>query len=261
MKKIFALVLAVFFVQLAISQDSTLSVVSPSLYKPMNGDVGFSFNMQANVTNFQLNNFTDGFGNNSLFMRYYVKDDVVFRLGLGLTSVNEKYQSVDSVSTTLVEWDSTYSRTDFYISPGFEKHMYASERLDPYVGANVSIGKVGQARMKGITLITDTSGTSSGTDQYEVSGTQDGGFLFGINLITGFNYFISERLSIGAEYRWGYNVFRTGGNWTQISTVTPVNGNSTTSKQQGAFLTTVSNLGVNSNVGITLSYFFGKPKS
>ena len=261
MKNAILFIVVILVSQLAVGQDSTKTVMPPSLYKPIKGDVGFSFKMLANVTNFQLNNFTDGFGNNSLFMRYYVKDDLALRFGLGLTSINEQYQSVDSVSTALVEWDSTYSRTDFYISPGFEKHLYASERLDPYVGANISIGKVGQAKMRGITLITDTSGTSSGTDQYEINGTQDGGFLFGINLITGFNYFISERLSIGAEYRWGYNVFRTGGNWAQISTVTPVNGNSTTSKQQGAFLTTVSNLGVNSTVGITLSYFFGKPKS
>jgi hypothetical protein len=242
------------------SQDTTLNISPSNLYKPVKGDIGFTFATQANITNFQLGNFNDAFGNNSLFMRYYLQEDVAVRIGFGLTSVNKIYQSVDSVSTTLVEWDSTYSRTDFYISPGFEKHMYASQRLDPYIGASINAGKIGRAKMKGVTMVTDTSGTSSGTDQYEVNGTQDGGFLFGVNLVTGFNYFISERLSLGAEYSWGYNVVRTGGNWTQIATNTPVNGTTTSNKQQGAFLTTLSNLGVNSTAGITLSYFFGKPR-
>ncbi|MBL4624503.1 MAG: hypothetical protein JKY42_05125 [Flavobacteriales bacterium] len=260
MKNTILFALIGFAAQIAFSQDSTKSTIPPSLYKPIEGDVGFTFSAQANITNFQLGNFNDVFGNNSIFMRYYAKEDVAVRIGFGLTSINEKYQSVDSVGTTFVEWDSTYSRTDIYISPGFEKHLYASDRLDPYVGVSINAGKVGRAKMKGITLVTDTSGTSSGTDQYEVNGTQDGGFLFGVNLITGFNYFISERLSIGAEYSWGYNIVRIGGNWTQIDTYTPVNGNTTSNKEQGAFLTTFSNLGVNSTAGITLSYFFGNPR-
>ena len=258
MKKLSITSLVLLMSVLGYTQDTTLNNLPTSLYKPMQGDIGFTFAAQANITNFQLGNFNDVFGNNVLFMRYYVQEDVAVRIGFGLTSANKTYQSVDSVSTTLVEWDSTYSRTDFYISPGFEKHMHASQRLDPYVGAGINAGKIGRAKMKGVTMVTDTSGTSSGTDQYEVSGTQDGGFLFGVNLVTGFNYFISERLGLGAEYSWGYNVVRTGGNWTQIATYTPVNGSTTSNKQQGAFLTTLSNLGVNSTAGITLSYFFGK---
>jgi hypothetical protein len=260
MKNVIFFILATVVSQVAQSQDTTKSVSPPSMYKPIKGDVGFTFSTQANVTNFQLGNFNDAFGNNSIFMRYYAKEDVAIRVGFGLTSINKKYQSVDSVSTKLVEWDSTFSRTDIYISPGFEKHLYASARLDPYVGVNVNMGMVGQAKMKGVTMVTDTTGNSSGTDQYEVNGTQDGGFLFGVNLMTGFNYFVSERLSVGAEYSWGYNVLRTGGNWTQISTYTPVNGNTTSNKEEGAMLTTLSNLGVNSTAGITLSYFFGKPR-
>ncbi len=148
----------------------------------------------------------------------------------------------------------------FLFFPGLEKHFHASQRLDPYVGGAFNFGSVGTTRMKSNMTITDTTGTSSGTDLTEVAATMDGGFLFGVNFVTGFNYFVTERLSIGAEYTWGYNVLRSGGDWTRISTNTPVNGNATTAKSQGAFLSTVSTLGVNSTAGLTLSYFFGKPR-
>lgn len=260
MRKLTFLFILVFIANSVISQDTTIVAKSPNFYKPDKGNFGISFNPKADITDLRLRSFSDDFGNNSLFLRYYALDDVAVRVGFGLTTINEKNSTVDSVGTSLVEMDSIYSRTDIYLAPGIEKHFTATPRLDPYAGADISFGKVGKARMNSITQVTDTSGTSSGTSKLEIDATQDGGFLFGLKLITGFNYFITQKLSIGAEYTWGYNVVRTGGNWAEVTTNTPVNGNPTTNREEGTMLSTISTIGVNSTAGITLSYFFGKSK-
>lgn len=254
MKKVM-LALAIFIINQGICQDNN---GDNKEYKPTEGNWGVTFNVRANLMDLGLQSFTDGLNNNSIFGRYYVKDDMAVRLGVGATLLNYTNMTTDSVGTTLVEFDTTYSRTDVYLAPGIEKHFVGTNRLDPYGGVDLVFGSVGKATSKGTLSITDTSGTSSGTSKFEVDGTEEGGFIFGINLSTGFNYFIAERLSVGAEYSFGYRMTRTGGNKSVITTNMPVNGKSTVKREESADITTISTIGVNSTMGITLSYFFGK---
>ncbi len=221
---------------------------------PVEKDMGLTFDLTGLVNNVALSSQSDPAGNNALLFRYYMKDDRAFRLGFGVTSASHRTNSVDSVGAASVDYDSTFSRTDFYIAPGIEHHLTGSRRLDPYLGANVVFGAIGKSTTAINVETSDTLGT--GTVKTDID--QAGGSIFGINILGGFNYFFSKRLSIGAEYRFGFINRKTGGDFSEVTVTTPVSGASSVQRQTGSDLTRNTGLAMSSTAGITLSWFFAR---
>lgn len=227
--------------------------------KPKSGDLGLTFNINGLINNIAINSITDVNGNQALIFRRYINDDLSFRLGFGLTTTSQKFNTVDSVFTagaSLVEWDSTYKKTDIFFAPGIQKHFITGSRLDPYMGAELVIGALGRATMKSNKLTSDTVGSAT----LKIDGNMDGGFSFAVNLIAGFNYFFSHKIAIGAEYSWGFGSSTVGGEWQVVTIDEPASGTGTTKREEGLDITTTTGFAVGSTAGITLSYFFTRTK-
>ena len=225
--------------------------------KSRDGDWGFVLNLTGLIDNISLGNVTDGNNNNSILAKHHLTNDKVLRLGFGLKSVSDNWLLEDSLTISsgnraLQTIDSTESRLDFSLSVGYEKHLGNTRRLDPYVGGEIIIGRIGGTKINATTNTTDVTGTEKIQQITQI----DGGFNFGLNFIAGFNYFFAERISIGAEINLGYLFSSTGGDVSDSRVKTPVSGAEITSFSSSKSKSSSKGFNVNSTAGLMLSFFF-----
>ena len=225
--------------------------------KSRDGDWGFVLNLTGLIDNISIGNLSDANTNNAILAKHHLTDDKVLRIGLGLKSVSNNWNRGDSISLgsgnrAWKEVDSTETRLDFSVSVGMEKHLGTTRRLDPYVGGQLAIGRIGGTKIDGKTSITDITGTEKIDRVIE----RDGGFNFSLSAIAGFNYFFSERISIGAEFSLGYGYSSVGGNESESEVNTPVSGSQVSNFVVRESSTSNSGIDINSTAGLMLSFFF-----
>ena len=245
--------LALSFIALIISVSQAHEEEKKRL-KPSEGDWGFTFNLSGIITDLKLNGNKDMIGNEILFFKHYLKDDLAIRLGLGINTTSVKTVRKDSVRQipAFVEFDSTYSRNDWALSFGIEKHLDHLRRLDPYFGGELSLQFIGKEKSSWNTEQTESSGTTT----IEGERKMDGGTGVGLFGIAGFNYFITERISLGGEYRFGYSYLKVGGNFSESEITTPPSGSVISYFNKGAAEERTSGLSVRSSANIVFSIFF-----
>ncbi|MBL4593968.1 MAG: hypothetical protein JKX68_09155 [Flavobacteriales bacterium] len=226
--------------------------------KSRDGDWGFVLNLTGLIDNISLGNVIDGNNNNSILAKHHLTDDKVLRLGFGIKSISNSWLLEDSITVVstgnraLQTIDSTESRFDFSISVGYEKHLGTTRRLDPFIGAEIVIGRIGATKIDASTDITDVTGTEKIQDITQI----DGGFNFGLNFIAGFNYFFAERISIGAEINLGYLYSSVGGDMSHSRNITPVSGQEINDFSDSKNKSSSRGFNVNSTGGLMLSFFF-----
>lgn len=176
----------------------------------------------------------DAFGNAQLFGRYYLSDDLVIRLGLGLNSNSSTTISKDSSdwgetvpdsagndvsissdSASFTETEANSSQFNFSIAPGIEKHFTTNSNVDPYVGLQIPLAFLGSTSSDSIITRSGYAGNGNSVDyDYSENSESAGGFGWGVQGIVGFNYFLSDKISVGAEYTLGFMSTSTGGEVT-----------------------------------------------
>lgn len=234
------------------AQTTDSNATKDKQYIPLAGNAGVSMNITGLINNLGVSAAIDPIGADVLLGKYYMTDKWVFRTGLGINSINYKGNSTDSIGSTQINMDSTFSQTALYISPGAEFHFLDDKRLDPYIGGALSIGFISKPKYKTTTSIIDTTGE----DKTEISYQSAGGFIFGSTAIVGFNYYVARNLALGAEYHLGVYYRREGGDWEKVTVNTPVSGSSTSARTFGAARSSATTVGLSQQLNITLSYFF-----
>ncbi len=242
---------------LAVILSSVVTFAQQDTLKSRDRDWGFVLNLTGLINNISINNLTDASNNNAILAKHHLTDDKVLRIGLGLKSVKNNWFTGDSISLgsgnrALKEVDSTETRFDFSIALGFEKHLGTTRRLDPYIGGELRIGRIGGTKIDAKTEITDVTGTQDIDRIIQ----RDGGFNYSLNAIAGFNYFFAERISIGAEFSLGYLYSAVGGDESESLVDTPVSGSQISSFVDRDNKATTKGFDVNSTAGLMLSFFF-----
>lgn len=232
-----------------IAQDS--SKVDNSLY-PKAGDVGVSILVDGLIDNIKFNSASNDYGQNILFAKYYLKNDLALRLGFGFSLNSAKRSTADSVGVTLVKRDSSTSQYLFNISGGAEKHFIGTKRLDPFVFSQIDLTFIGKTN----TDINNSTESKAGTAKSERTIKEDGGIAFGLSFGGGFNYFLAQNFSLGAELALKINYSSVGGTISDNTVNTPINGNATSTFITREDQTNNTKIGVQPNALINLSYFF-----
>ncbi|OFY97182.1 MAG: hypothetical protein A3K10_02165 [Bacteroidetes bacterium RIFCSPLOWO2_12_FULL_31_6] len=242
----------------ALSFVSVIKVTAQNdTLKPVKGDWGFSLNITGLINDIKVENNKDAIGNYMIFARHYLKNDQALRLGLALNYLKQNFFTSDSISISsgnraLQEVDSTISRIDFAISLGLEKHLGNNKRLDPYVGADLLIGRIGNTTTNANLTITDVTGTLK--EQLVIQ--QDGGFYIGLGGIAGFNFFFTKNLSLGVEFAYALTYQKAGGDYSVSDVITPVSGAQISTFENGKAQASQTALGATPTGGIMLSFFF-----
>lgn len=130
--------------------------------------------------------------------RYFIADDMAVRVQFGIFVNNETKQDT-AAGKVLKDRERLFNLN---IKPGIEKHFEGTDRLSPYVGAELDIAIQSASSVdERITGPNDAIGTVTVTGRNNRG--DNGYFRFGVNLVGGADYYISKNLYLGAEVGWG----------------------------------------------------------
>lgn len=190
MKKVLLTVAAVMTFGLMSAQEETTSA-----YKPVKGTIATEVGLIGGLNNadFDLNSNTTS----AVKFRYFFKDDMALRLGLGINSHKDEMIDNSDIANlkTLINKNSSN-----LINIGIEKHFAGAERLSTYAGADLLIGFNGASAEyteNGYSFEVDGANLNSTT--LAVDGSNRASTDFGFRLFTGADYYITKKVFLGVE--------------------------------------------------------------
>ncbi|WEK19715.1 MAG: hypothetical protein P0Y49_00905 [Candidatus Pedobacter colombiensis] len=194
-------------------------------FKPVKGDVTTEFGLTGGInnTNFNLN---DGAG--LLRFRYFQKNDVAFRLGFNVGSTNKTNNVYGTGANEGKEGFGKLKATEILINLGIEKHFAGTDRLSPYVGADILFGtSTSKANLENATGTVQLPVFTDGTNiETKFPSTTS----IGLRGVVGADYYIAKRLFLGVEAGLGF-AYKTKGKSEQTTTINNV---SVTTKHKSA---------------------------
>ncbi|MEO0468637.1 MAG: outer membrane beta-barrel protein [Bacteroidota bacterium] len=207
----------------------TLSLASAQT-KPAAGTISLGFRFTG-LDNIGFNEWdSDVFEVPQVMGRYYLTDRLALRGRLGIQSGNVTENFGDTYVDTLrfsfpVRVDSatelTTSSFNLSFTPGVEFHLAPqAAKLDPYVGAEIPFSFVGSTNTEFINdfRYTDLGGILIYDEDINTKREEEGGIAVGLNLLGGFNFFLTDHIAVGAEYSIGFLFTQVGGDIRQSST-------------------------------------------
>lgn len=191
----------------ALAATSIVAAQAQNEFKPKAGDVTtdvslFANGLFSNPTALYKGNVASGasvgttsgsFNLNTVGVlkgRYFFQDDLALRLSLGL--------SVPSVKSTTEEPNNNkvekYRTSTIYFGLGVEKHFAGTDRLSPYVGAELHLGSYSSSYDLNQTI---TAGSTVTQINHQIKYAP--GFTFGGGLFMGADYYIAPKVFLGLE--------------------------------------------------------------
>lgn len=222
-----------------------------SAQKPASGDMGVTFGVTG-INIITVNTTPSNTG--SLVFKYLIADDMSARIGLNLGTSKESTES----TTTGVKTTHEEDLTSWGLNLGVSKHFEGTDRLDPYFGADIIFTRGGGGT---ITDRTETVAEAESPDGTDVNGDYDqtvtelgASTTFGLIPHVGFNYFIAEKLALGAEFGWGFA--RTATAEGKTTTSHSNGGTVTTDPEVNTGTSKTSGFGTAGSGSVTMSFFF-----
>ncbi|MDZ4823062.1 MAG: BT1926 family outer membrane beta-barrel protein [Flavobacteriales bacterium] len=106
---------------------------------------------------------------------------------------------LDADSPELLTTNKTFA---FEICPGYEMHFDGTDRLSPYVGAQIVFGTTSDSEE--IEIFSRTSFSDDEEQGVWTTTSTDGTSSIGFSLLAGFDYYIHDNIYLGAEMYFGY---------------------------------------------------------
>ena len=226
----------------------TMAQDTPSAFKPAAGANNLELNfVPLNGKPIQLT-----------YIRYrrFISDKTAFRLGVGVSFSSSKADSVfksNLVANTTISSGYKKTQMGWVIKPGIEKHFAGTDRLSPYIGAELELAgqSTKEVTPQGVnakdelTIVTDKNKNKGGF------------FRIGVNAVAGFDCYVTKHLYLGAEMGFGFSMTKNSD--YKMTTVypasvtppTPDPGNPAATKQGSEM-----NIGPNFNSAIRLGFIF-----
>ncbi|MCW3102229.1 MAG: hypothetical protein JWO09_669 [Bacteroidetes bacterium] len=194
------------------------------------------------------------------YIRYrrFLTDMTAFRLGIGISYASSKADSVFNSNVTpgkTVSSDYKMSKMGWNIKPGYEKHFAGTNRLSPYIGAELDLA--------GQTSKEVTPYATNATDEFfirtEKNKSNGGFFRVGVNALAGFDCYITKHLYLGTELGFGFQMVKYSD--YKMSTVypsgfTPAPGVPDPGNPEDTNQGSEINVGPNFNSAIRLGFIF-----
>ena len=164
----------------------------------------------------------------SLRARYFNQNNRAFRLSIYLggsstttNSIGINYDQLGNIDS--VELKSKSSNLDFILRPGYEMHLSGTEKLSPYIGGEAYFG------VKSTKSKDETNWNDNGDNKIMTTATKQKTPTFGINLLVGADYYITEKVYLGAEF--GYGFLSEGRGKTTVEYENPSSGQKNTEEK------------------------------
>ena len=172
---------------------SVFAVHAQESYKPEAGSFGVevAFSPLSGMVDFQQGLQYDNNIAGQIKLSYSLNDKMGIRLGLGFGTSSLKTDNGKSGDDLRITEN---SRTNFSFLPGFTFSFEGTEKLAPYVGAELAFGSCSLKEISEVGKVKTTT-----TNRGSLFNT------FGFNVFTGFNYFFAENLYVGVEAGIGFD--------------------------------------------------------
>ncbi|MCO4293909.1 hypothetical protein NF867_13675 [Solitalea sp. MAHUQ-68] len=195
---------------------------------------------------------------NLIKVRYFKSPELALRLGLiaNSTGTNDDYNNPYGTNSNFYKNET--SSTTLGLNFGLEKHFKGTRRLSPYIGADLTLSNKStkQEITNGGTTTTRTGGWISTvynpeTGNYTTQTTERGYFKYGLNVLTGFDFYLASHFYFGYEFNFGF----TKTDYQKMKETQTGTGTSNPGYQPN---TSSSNFSFGSNMtnGIRLGYIF-----
>jgi hypothetical protein len=172
-----------------------------------------NFSTELNVNLFQgqltLNNAI-----NQIKFRYMTSNSLALRIGFTVDSkrIINNSESVYGVNPT--KDNEKMTTTLIGVNFGLEKHFAGTKRLSPYIGGELAIGykwskdvlenNTGTITIDGAWQQYQTFQNSNGY-YYTITNNGERGYVsYGLNIVTGFDFYMANHLFIGYELQFGF---------------------------------------------------------
>ncbi len=173
-------------------------------------------------------NFTPLGGNpisiNGIKVRLFNSENSAIRIGLYVGSTTDKSVTAQEgelnpsgpTSPILYQTDKTF---DFSIRPGYEIHFDGTDRLSPYIGAELlfGMGSMSSEDERWNSNDIDNDGKIDG-ETWTVT-DKDSFTNFGLNALFGFDWYFSDNIYLGAEMGFGFLSTSYGDSEIEISDI------------------------------------------
>lgn len=175
MKKVLLSIIAIFTFGFMSAQKRLAS----QDYKPSKGTVTTEVGLTGGLNNANFNLST-------LKFRYFLKENVGLRMGLGIQNETDEAINNANPSNTITTTD---KNSRFQINLGVEKHFEGSDRLSTFVGGDLVISLANQSNE-----VVQQNGNFN-----KSRGGGNAGSAFGVQLLTGADYYIAKKVYLGVE--------------------------------------------------------------
>jgi hypothetical protein len=163
------------------------------------------FSTELNINPFQgelsLNNTL-----NQIKVRYFLKDDFALRVGFIFSNKKDETKIDNPYGTNPFSYEAVKKSNMIGLNLGVEKHFLGTKKLSPYLAGEFSIGsKKSNHTFEQGNIKTEIDGAwqsvANPPNNYFVY--DERGFTkFGINLVAGFDYYISRHFFFGYEFNF-----------------------------------------------------------
>ncbi|MBN2612417.1 MAG: hypothetical protein JXB00_12735 [Bacteroidales bacterium] len=193
---------------------SALNLKSQDTLKAKTG----SFSTELNVNLFQgelsFNNSV-----NQVKLRFFDRNDRCYRFGFMFNTESQNETSEYIYNTTPREYNYKSNIYELALSLGREKHFNGTRRLSPFIGFDITFtdswtkyideDEYMKLTYTNVILKTDMVETSQGYYSTTSIGNR-ANYSFGLNFLTGFDFYISKHLYLGYEFNLGgkYTVYK-----------------------------------------------------
>ena len=180
----------------AVAQDAMTTSTDGGI-KATSGDVTLEANVNLLSGDVTLNNAL-----NQIKGRYFLSDNVAFRLGANITLDSRTQRTTVATPGGTGEMETKQNHFGLSIMPGIEKHFAGTNRLSPYIGAELGIAIDSRNQE------TTTPGVA-GTDEWKGSwgaGGTRGNTQIALNALAGFDFYVAQHLFLGYEMGFGLGI-------------------------------------------------------
>ncbi|MEW5798563.1 MAG: outer membrane beta-barrel protein [Bacteroidota bacterium] len=180
---------------LALISNASVRAQEPGLPAVGGKALIFSF---SGLGNLNLNQFEGGIG-----AKYALNDVMLIRGGVQFAIASRDIPANPPAGQTGT--DGSASANIFGFSGALEYHLTRT-RVSPYIGAGVGISFTSTESKNAVVGTTAQTTTKNNTGGEVIDGTTyRGGMMLGIFAAGGLEYFVTNNVSLGAEYRFGYS--------------------------------------------------------
>ncbi len=137
-----------------------------------------------------------------LRLRYFLSDNAAVRIRFGMASGTEKSSVSNGTNSADITTKTGFGLT---LTPGYEMHFEGTDKLSPYVGAQLGIALGGKQSVEvtNASVAAPTQGNITVGDSY--SSTAGSAFGLSLGFMMGADYYITDGVYLGGEF--GLNLF------------------------------------------------------